>query len=46
MATDPDPRTAPDDDATEQSGNHGVSAEAPAEGGDDTAPPGEGSPGG
>lgn len=31
---EPDPRTAADDDATDQ----GVSAETPAEGGDDTPP--------
>ncbi len=42
MIQDPDPRTAPEDgeDAT----NDGQSAEAPAEGGDDTAPETDGSP--
>ena len=40
MAHDPDPRTASDDDAT----NQGVSTPDPAEGGDDTPGRGEGSP--
>ena len=46
--TTPDPRTAPDDKATEDAGhtpdNHGVSAQDPAEGTDDDPAPGEGSP--
>lgn len=46
MATDspnePDPRTAADDN--EDATNKGVSAEAPAEGKDDSAAPRDGSP--
>lgn len=42
MATDPDPRTDADDDAT----NQGVSTQEPAEGGDDTPGRDEGSPAG
>ena len=38
--TEPDPRTAADDDATDQ----GVSAETPAEGGDDAPREQPGSP--
>ena len=40
MAHDPDSRTAPDDDAT----NQGVSTQEPAEGGDDSPSRTEGSP--
>lgn len=40
--TDPDPRTAPDDD--EDATDHGVSAEKPAEGPDDAPEPDSGSP--
>ena len=45
--TDPDPRTGADDDedATDpRQTDRGVSTEAPAEGGDDTAPAQPGSP--
>lgn len=42
MAIDPDPRTACDDD--DDAINQGVSAEEPAEGGDDLPEGGDGSP--
>ena len=42
--TDPDPRTAADDN--EDASNEGVSAEQPAEGADDGSTPVEGSPAG
>ena len=44
MAQDPDPRTASDDD--DDATNQGVSAQEPAEGGDDTPGRDEGSPDG
>ena len=45
MTHDPDPRTAPDDEADTAS-NEGVSAQEPAEGADDRPEPDEGSPAG
>ena len=47
MATEPDPRTAPDDSAGGASGdatNQGVSTTEPAEGDDDAPTGGDGSP--
>jgi hypothetical protein len=51
MATEPDPRTAPDDiiddagaDATNDATNEGVSNTGPAEGDDDAPTGGDGSP--
>lgn len=45
MVTEPDPRTAPDEDGTtDDATNQGVSSTEPAEGDDDAPTGGDGSP--